>query len=95
MGTRTEPTLVPAMLSPDVGPESGWIAVLAVFVAINAVMYCALAIAKAMPRFYVADYVRRAGRRSESRSIHPDYREAGAYDGGHERRPPAPDRRGT
>jgi hypothetical protein len=74
--------------------QSGWMAVLAAFVAINAVMYCVLAVGKALPRVYLADLVRRGGRRGESRSIHPEQaRRPGAYDGGHERRPSAADRR--
>ena len=75
--------------------QSGWLAVLAAFVAINAVMYCVLAVGKALPRVYLADLVRRGGQRAESRSIYPDAHQPGAYDGGHGRRPPAPDRRGS
>ncbi len=45
--------------------------VLAAFVAINTMMYAALAIAKMCPKVYVADWLPRRNRRSETRSIHP------------------------
>lgn len=45
---------------------------LAAFVAINTLMYVALAIAKMLPKVYLSDWVRRRGRRRETRSIHPD-----------------------
>ena len=35
-------------------------------------MYVALAMAKMLPKVYVSDWVDRRGRRSETRSIHPD-----------------------
>lgn len=52
--------------------ESHTFAVLAAFVAINTVMYSALAIAKMLPKVYVSDWVSRGQRRSQTRSIHPD-----------------------
>jgi hypothetical protein len=42
------------------------------FVALNTIMYVALAVAKILPKFYLSDWVHRRGRRSETRSIHPD-----------------------
>jgi len=42
------------------------------FVALNTIMYVTLAIAKILPKFYLSDWVHRRGRRSETRSIHPD-----------------------
>lgn len=45
---------------------------LAAFVALNTIMYVALAIAKMLPKVYVSDWVSRRGRRRETRSIHPD-----------------------
>jgi hypothetical protein len=83
------------LLYPDASSAPGWLAVLAAFVAINAVMYCVLAVAKTMPKVYLGDFLRRSGHRSESRSIYPDRRMPGAYDGGHERRTAAPHGRGT
>lgn len=45
---------------------------LAAFVAVNTVMYVALAVAKAMPKVYPRDWVPRRYQRAETRSIHPD-----------------------
>jgi hypothetical protein len=45
---------------------------IAAFVALNTIMYAALAVAKMLPKFYVSDWVVRRGRRAEIRSIHPD-----------------------
>ncbi|WP_253907971.1 hypothetical protein [Arthrobacter sp. H20] len=47
-------------------------AVLAAFVAINTVMYGALAASKVLPKLYPSDWVSGRNRRSETRSIHPD-----------------------
>lgn len=47
-------------------------AVLMVFVAINTVMYAALSAAKILPALHPSEWVRRRGRRAETRSIHPD-----------------------
>ncbi len=49
-----------------------WFAVIAAFVAINTVIYTALAIAKMLPKVYLSDWQRRRYERSETRSIHPD-----------------------
>jgi hypothetical protein len=48
-----------------------WFAVLSAFVAINTVMYTALAIAKVAPKIYLSDLVDRRDRRTTNRSIHP------------------------
>jgi hypothetical protein len=45
---------------------------IAAFVALNTILYAALAIAKMLPKVYVSDWVIRRGRRQESRSINPD-----------------------
>ena len=58
--------LAPAVL------ESSWFLALAGFVAINTVMFVALAIAKMLPRIYVSDWTHGRQRRSETRSIYPD-----------------------
>ncbi len=47
-------------------------AVLATFVAINTVMYAALAIVKVLPKIHAPGWLRSRGQRSETRSIHPD-----------------------
>lgn len=44
----------------------------AAFVAINTVMYVALALVRAMPRVHVWALVPRRYQRGETRSIHPD-----------------------
>jgi hypothetical protein len=45
---------------------------IAAFVALNTIIYAALAIAKMLPKVYLSDLVVRRGRRQESRSIDPD-----------------------
>lgn len=44
---------------------------LAAFIALNTIMYVALAVAKMLPKVHLSDWVHRRGRRSETRSIHP------------------------
>jgi len=51
---------------------SDYFSTLAAFVAINTVMYAAMAFAKIMPKVYVSDWFSRRNRRSETRSIYPD-----------------------
>ena len=51
---------------------SNYFLTLAAFVAINTVMYAAIAIAKILPKIYVADWFTHRNRRSETRSIYPD-----------------------
>ncbi|HKJ11167.1 MAG TPA: hypothetical protein VJ976_02130 [Ornithinimicrobium sp.] len=51
---------------------SEWFGVLMAFVAINTIMYTALAVAKSLPKVHVGDYLPRRAYRSETRSIHPD-----------------------
>ncbi|MHA7262222.1 hypothetical protein ACX80W_03345 [Arthrobacter sp. TMN-37] len=52
--------------------DSEVFAVLATFVAINTVMYAALAIVKVLPKAHVPGWLRPRRERSENRSIHPD-----------------------
>jgi hypothetical protein len=52
--------------------HSGWFAVLATFVALNTVMYCALALGKMLPKVYVTDWLHTRNRRAQTRSIYPD-----------------------
>jgi hypothetical protein len=52
--------------------QSGFFVILSAFVAINTIVYFALAVAKILPKVYPADWVRGANRRSETRSIFPN-----------------------
>ncbi len=64
--------MLPAgVLLPESTVHSDGFAVLAAFVAINTVMYVALAVAKTLPKVYLADWVRPSQRRARTRSIHP------------------------
>jgi hypothetical protein len=49
-----------------------WFAVLTAFVALNTIMYVALAVGKVLPKLYVSDWVASPDRRSQTRSIYPD-----------------------
>lgn len=49
-----------------------WFAVLTAFVALNTIMYVALAIGKVLPKLYLSDWVHSPDRRSQTRSIYPD-----------------------
>lgn len=60
------------ILLPESFLHSHLYAVLGAFVAVNTVMYVALAIAKALPKIYPADWLPRRYQRAETRSIHPD-----------------------
>jgi hypothetical protein len=57
---------------PEAILHSDVFSVLAAFVAINTVMYVALAVAKMLPKIYLSDFVDRRNRRRETRSIYPD-----------------------
>jgi hypothetical protein len=64
---------VPAgILFPEALLQTQWFAILATFVAINTVMYAALALAKILPKLHPSDWIRNRNKRSETRSIHPD-----------------------
>ncbi|MCZ2404900.1 hypothetical protein IV498_17435 [Paenarthrobacter sp. Z7-10] len=60
------------MLFPAAIVHSEWFAILTAVVAINTLMYAALAVAKILPKIYVSDWIRRRNKRSETRSIHPE-----------------------
>ena len=60
------------ILLPDSLLTSSAFAILAAFVAINTIMYVALAVAKMLPKVYLSDLVSHRSRRRETRSIHPD-----------------------
>lgn len=59
------------LLSADV-LQSGPVTVLAAFVAVNTVMYAALALAKVLPKVYPTSWFGGRNRRAQNRSIHPD-----------------------
>lgn len=64
--------VVPAgLLFPESLLHSHWFAILATFVAINTVMYAALAVAKILPKVNPSDWIRTRSERSETRSIDP------------------------
>lgn len=65
-------TLATGILLPESTLASPWFAVLSVFVAINTVMYVALAIGKTLPKPYPRDWVPRRYARAQSRGIHPE-----------------------
>lgn len=49
-----------------------WFLVLAGFVSVNTLVYVTLAVAKALPRVYLNDWLPRRYTRRETRSIYPD-----------------------
>ena len=53
-----------------------WFSVLAAFVAVNTVMYVALAVAKILPKVHPRDWLPRTYVRAQTRSIYPDRDEA-------------------
>ncbi len=65
-------TFPAGFLLPESTLHSDAFAVLAAFVAINTLMYVALAVAKILPKIYLSDWIHRSNRRSQTRSIHPD-----------------------
>lgn len=60
------------LLLPEAVLRSTPVTVLAAFVAINTVMYGALAVAKMLPKVYPSSWVGGRNRRRQNRSIHPD-----------------------
>ena len=60
------------ILLPESVLQSHLFGVLTAFVALNTVMYVALAVAKILPKIYVSDWVSRSNTRSQTRSIYPD-----------------------
>ncbi|MDZ7734258.1 MAG: hypothetical protein U5R31_15325 [Acidimicrobiia bacterium] len=49
-----------------------WFAVLSTFVAVNTILYVSMSVFKILPKPYLSDFVRRHGRRAETRSIFPN-----------------------
>lgn len=72
MNALQELTVPMGILFPEATLQSELFAILAAFVAINTVMYVALAIAKILPKVYLNDWIRRRHHRAETRSIDPD-----------------------
>lgn len=66
--------------------QSGFFVILSTFVAINTIIYFALAVMKILPKVYLADWIRGANRRSETRSIFPSAPIIGVVEGPAERR---------
>ena len=56
---------------PESVMHSGPFAILASFVAINTMMYAALAVAKLLPKVYLSDALHRRMQRDDDRSIYP------------------------
>jgi hypothetical protein len=57
---------------PTVALHTQWFADLTAFVALNTIMYVALAVAKVLPKVYVSDWAGARNRRSQTRSIYPE-----------------------
>lgn len=76
MDTRPDPaaqvTYLAGLLLPDSILSQPWVQLLAAFVAINTVVYVALAVVKTLPKLHVQDFLPRTYTRSETRSIYPD-----------------------
>jgi integrase len=72
VGSGGTTVVIGGLILPESTLSSGWFQVLAAFVAINTMLYVTLAIAKIFPKLYVSDWVRRANRRAETRSIFPN-----------------------
>lgn len=60
------------VLLPESFLQTNYFGVLAAFVALNTVMYLALAVAKTLPKIYASDLLTRNNTRSQTRSIYPD-----------------------
>ena len=66
-------TIAPAgLLFPASLMQSATFSVLAALVAINTVMYGALAVAKMLPKVYPSNWVSGRSRRAQSRGIYPE-----------------------
>jgi hypothetical protein len=69
-GLATAAIATGALLPPSV-MDSSPVRVLAAFVTVNTVMYCALAVAKILPRLHPTTWFPNDNRRSAERSIYP------------------------
>jgi hypothetical protein len=59
-------------LLPEHVLHTPWFTVLASFVALNTLMYCALSLAKVLPKVYLSDWITSTNRRAQTRSIYPE-----------------------
>ena len=64
-------SLTSGVLLPETTLWAPWAQVLATFVAINTVMYVAVAVAKILPKVHLGDWLNTSYARAETRSIHP------------------------
>ncbi len=60
------------VLLPTALLHTSWFATLSTFVAVNTIMFIALAVAKVLPRVHPSSWFRSQNQRSETRSIYPD-----------------------
>jgi len=66
-------TVPTGVLLPAAVLHTGAFATLSTFVAVNTVMFTALAVAKLLPRIHPMSWLRTQNQRSETRSIYPDH----------------------
>ncbi len=66
------PVVVWGVLLPESVIHSHYFGVLAAFVALNTLIYLALAVAKTLPKVYLTDLLTPDNTRSQNRSIYPD-----------------------
>jgi hypothetical protein len=71
MAATLHSRVLAGVLLPQSVLHSDWFAVLSTFVAINTVVYAAMACLNLLPRVYLSEWVSTRNRRSESRSIYP------------------------
>ena len=67
----TDPTTLTTLL-PEQVLHTPWFTVLASFVALNTIMYCALSLPKVLPKVYLSDWIPSTNRRAQTRSIYPE-----------------------
>jgi hypothetical protein len=72
MKAAADTVLHAGVLLPESILHSEWFGFLGALVAINTLIYAALALAKILPKLYLTDWTRRRDQRAETRSIHPD-----------------------
>lgn len=72
MATSLMPGVPTGILLPESLMSSNFYAILTLFVAINTLIYVALAVSKILPKIYLTDWIQRRRSRSETRSIHPE-----------------------
>ncbi|MCU1632174.1 MAG: hypothetical protein JWM61_826 [Micrococcaceae bacterium] len=78
MLTVVGPIIPTGILLPESVLHSDLFAILAVFVAINTVIYASLALVNILPKIYPTDWITSRNRRTETRSIYPRNQAEGA-----------------